>query len=243
VSGDRHDELRWQRRFDDAALTRRILDRTTGRACGRAEELLGARWDGALDGTDRELLAGHLDDCAACRELAAVLDRLQPALPGLAEREPGPAFTARVLARTSAVQPVPSGSAPGLLDRLGERLQQTARRLWNRPRFALEAAWTAAALTALLVWSPLAPSAASQQAVQVVQAGATAGPGLVERVERLADSAVLAGREIIGPRAEELEKEMGEITSDLADRIESVKRAGLSLWQSLTGDDTQPENE
>jgi hypothetical protein len=243
VSGKPHEPHGWQKRFDDVDLTRRILDRTSGRACGRAEDLLGARWDADNEPLDRELLDGHLAGCAACRELDTILDRLQPLLPGLAEREPGPAFTARVLAQTSRVRPVPSLPAPGRFDRLVQRATTRLRGVWNRPRFALEAAWTAAALTALLVWSPLAPSAAQEQVTGVARAGAGAAPELVARIEMLAESAVLAGREILGPHAERVEREAGEITADLRVHFENLKQAGQSLWQRLTGDDPQSASE
>jgi len=39
-------------RFDDPDLTRRILARTSGPACGRAETLLASRLDGALAADD-----------------------------------------------------------------------------------------------------------------------------------------------------------------------------------------------
>lgn len=243
MNDERHDPQRWQKSFDDAELTRRILDRTSGRACGRAEDLLGSHWDSDLERLDGQLLDGHLDGCAACREIATILDRLQPLLPGLAEREPGPAFTARVLARTSRVQPVPGLPAPGQIDRLAGWIGDGLRRVWNRPRFALEAAWTAAALTALLVWSPLAPIAASDQATGAVQAGASITPELIARVERLADSAILAGREILGPYAERLETRTAAISAELAHDIEIVKQEGRELWQRLTGDETQSEFE
>jgi hypothetical protein len=243
MSGDRHDPGRWQKRLDDPGLTRRILDRTSGRACGRAEALLGARWDAAPSPIDFELLAGHLHDCAACRELDTVLERLQALLPGLAEREPGPTFTARVLARTSGLRPAPRPAAPGARARLASRLRDGARRAWNRPRFALEAAWTAAALVALLVWSPVAPPAAADQATGLVRAGAAAMPEVLGQVERLVEAAVIAGREILGPRVENIEERTAELGDDLARRVETVTREGRRLWERLTAEDPQPESE
>lgn len=225
-------------RFNDADLTRRILDRTSGGACSRAEDLLGSRWDATLAPLDDELLVGHLGRCTACREVALILDRLQPALPGLAEREPGPAFTARVLARTSRKQPVPN-----LIDRLAGHLQDRIRDAWQRPRLALEAAWVAAVLTALLVWSPLAPSAAPEQATQVVRAGVGAPSELIEQVEDFTRAALVAGREVLGPRAVRLEREASEFFEDLRSRILTLKQEGRGLWDRLTDDDTQPEND
>ena len=230
-------------RFHDSDFTRRILDRTSGGACGRAEDLLGSRWDATLAPLDDELLAGHLERCTACREVALILDRLQPMLPGLAEREPGPAFTARVLARTSRLQPVPGLLHTKLLDRLAGHLQDRIREAWQRPRLALEAAWVAAVLTALLVWSPLAPNAAPEQATQVVRAGAGAPSELIEQVEDFTRAALVAGREVLGPRAVRLETEVGEFFTDLRGRILTLKQEGRVLWDRLTDDDEQPDSD
>ena len=46
MTGNPFDSRDRQRRFDDPDLTRRILDQTSGGACGRAEALIGSRWDG-----------------------------------------------------------------------------------------------------------------------------------------------------------------------------------------------------
>lgn len=228
MNGNPLDPRHRQRRFGDPDLTRRILARTSGSACGRAEELLGARWDGALAAGDRELLGAHLERCAACRELALILDRLQPLLPGLAEREPGPAFTARVLARTVGSQPVedprqlaadgslaPGGPSSGSrrgrsgpLERAALALQERLRRAWQRPRFALEAAWTVAALAALLVWGPLAPRGVPEQASVLVRAGAGTVPELVTAVETLGAAALATGREKLVPLYQRAEDEI-----------------------------------
>lgn len=242
-TGNSFDDRDRLRRFDNPDLTRRILDQTSGGACTRAEDLLGSRWDASPDPLDDELLAGHLERCAACRELALILDRLQPLMPGLAEREPGPAFTARVLARTIRQQPVPAIKRPALLHRLAGHIQDRLVEAWQRPRIALEAAWVAAALTALLVWSPLAPSAAPDQALETVRAGAGAPRGLIEKVEDLSQAAVMAGREILGPRAERLESEAGKLFADLRLRVQTLKQEGQGLWERLTDDDTQPTDQ
>ncbi len=212
MNGNPFDPRDRSRRFQDPDLTRRILDRTSGRACDRAEQLLGARWDAAPDPADAQLLDAHLERCPACRELVLILDRLQPLLPGLAEREPGPAFTARVLARTAGSQPVPEATArpglaggpdrpggPGLLERAWLELGNRARRAWCRPRFALEAAWTVATLLALLVWGPLAPDGVPRQADQVVRAGAAAVPEAVTAVAARAELVLDRGRDQVEP--------------------------------------------
>lgn len=193
-----------QRRFGDPDLTRRILERTSGAACARAETLLAERWDAAPAAVDAGLLDAHLARCPACRELAAVLARLQATLPRLAEREPGPAFTAAVLAATSARRPtgaaVSRARGPlAVLEEWSRRLQAGARRAWERPRFALEAAWTTAALLSLMIWSPLLPDETPVRFGRAVQAGAGAVPQAVEHVERLGGATLSAGRERLAP--------------------------------------------
>lgn len=208
MNGNSFDPRRRQRRFGDRELTRRILDRTSGSACGRAEALLGGRWDHDLETGDEALLQEHLVRCAACRRLAAVLADLQPRLAALAERQPGPEFTASVLAATSGSQPVAAAAAPTTgpvraplraIERWALSLQDALRRAWQRPRFALEAAWTAAALASLLVLSPLAPEQAPRQLGQVVQAGAHAVPELIEAAGRRAATTLAAGQELVAP--------------------------------------------
>jgi hypothetical protein len=191
-------------------LTRRILAATTGPACPRAEDLLAARCDASLDPLDAALLEGHLGRCAPCRELAAALEFALPALPALAQRDPGPAFTAAVLARTSR------RPATGLVPAL-ERLTLAATALMQRPRFALEASWVGAALVAVLIWSPLAPSGASQQAVAAVQNGGAVVPQLVRA------------------SVPEIEEEVDAALQELRERASFVVARGHSFWQAIFG--------
>ncbi len=246
MNGNPFDPRDRTRRFRDPDLTRRILERTSGRACDRAGQLLGARWDGALDAAETELLDTHLERCAGCRELALILDRLQPLLPGLAEREPGPAFTARVLARTAGSQPVPEAAGPrpatprrpemaprpGLLERVALAATDRARRAWQRPRFALEAAWTVATLLALLVWGPLAPDGVPERADRMVRAGAGAVPELVVAVERLGEGALQQGQDELLPLVRRTERRAQEVITlvrswwRLASELMSEERRG-----------------
>ena len=119
--------------------------------------LLGAAFDEPLAAPDRTLVAGHLEACAACRAVAAALDEAATALPELAEVDPGPAFTARVLAATSR-------------RRAGGRFADRWRAAWaalvGRPRFALEAAY---ALTLVLVLAGGNPLAAWERTVAQVR--------------------------------------------------------------------------
>ncbi|MDY0110967.1 MAG: zf-HC2 domain-containing protein [Candidatus Krumholzibacteria bacterium] len=224
------DPRRRQRRFGDPDLTRRILDQTSGPACARAEQLLGGRWDGELERVDAELLAAHLARCGDCRALAAALERLQPLLPLLAEREPGPAFTAAVLAATSRRQaatgrepltqiaPRPrlaTAASLTLLEHWAGRLQRSVRRAWERPRFALEAAWAAAAVATLLLFSPMAPAGAPARAPaqvgQAVQAGVDIVPELVARIHGLAVVVQSEGRGRLAPAVARVRSLAGEV--------------------------------
>lgn len=227
------DPGRRQRRFGDPDLTRRILDRTSGAACARAEELLGGSWDQDLEPVAAELLRRHCERCQQCRQLAAVLADLQPLLPELAEREPGRSFTAAVLSATSGQRLVAGrvGTASGPLGRLEALalwLQASLQRAWDRPRFALEAAWVAAALVSLLVYSPLVTPLVTPQGParlgQAVQAGFGVVPEVVEAAEDFCRGAVSRGGQLISPAVDWTRLRL----RDLQDR-----------WTTLTG----PEHE
>jgi hypothetical protein len=160
-------------------FVRDVLARTSGSACDRACEQLSDLMDGALDGLDRELVQAHLEHCDPCRSVAVTLGWLEPLLPGMAEIDPGPVFTERVLAqttgRTRVVAPlpaVPTGPA-GLMDRVGN--------WWDRqilrPGFAAQMAYAATVILVLLTSVPGAPlKGVPGKALEVVQAGPLAAP-------------------------------------------------------------------
>ncbi len=215
-------------RYDGADITRRIVRATSGSACRRAEALLASRTDSALEVFDLALLRGHLARCEACRALAEALDWSLPLLPALAEREPGEAFTEAVLERTSRA---PQRALVPWLERGTVAAQERWRRMWQRPRFALEAAWVGACVVALLVWSPLAPVGAQQQARAAIQAGGTALPTLVQDAPRL-------GGELVAPLASpagKIEVELDTTVQGLRERASHVAARGHSLWQSILG--------
>ncbi|MEZ4388166.1 MAG: zf-HC2 domain-containing protein [Candidatus Krumholzibacteriia bacterium] len=224
-----------RRRFDDIDLTRRILDRTSGHACARAEDLLGARWDGALEAVDQDLLAEHLAGCPACRELAVVLEHLQPLLPRLAERDLPRAFTTRVMAATVGLAGARPRPTPRL-DGLATRLRDLGRELWGRPRFALEAAWTATALVALLMWSPLAPARTpASDAAEVVTAGADLAPQAVAWVQTRVDRAEDALSSLVHLSASEAAERLTDLGTAAQARGSSLFQHGRALVERLTG--------
>jgi len=169
--GNRNDKRERNERF-----VRDVLNRTSGSACDRACQQLSDLMDGSLTGMDRQLVQAHLEHCDPCRTLAVTLGWLEPLLPQMAEIDPGPAFTARVLERTTgrdriedSATAVPTGAA-GLMDRVG--------RWWDRqilrPGFAAQVAYAATVILVLLTAVPGAPfKEAPGKALQFVQAGPT----------------------------------------------------------------------
>jgi hypothetical protein len=120
-------------------LVASVLQRTTGGACRRAEELLSDLAFGD------PLLAAHLQHCARCSEMAIALRRAASVLPSLAAFDPGPAFTWEVLNATSR-QTHAAGAG---------RLAAWWRQWLARPRFAFELAYVATLLLVLLVGNPV----------------------------------------------------------------------------------------
>ena len=222
MNGNPFDPRDRKRRFENPDFTRRILDSTSGSACGRAEDLLGARWDGEIAPMDVELLTAHLEHCVACRQLDVVLDRLQPVMPGMAEREPGPDFTAAVMARTSR-RPVRTEVQLGWIERTAFRVHGGLMKLWNRPRFALEAAWTVATVASLILWSPLAPENAGDKTTDVVKAGGNVVPELVQQANRLVKAAPAVGELIFDPVAAKMDTFWQETSADVLKIIDRFR--------------------
>lgn len=184
------DSGRDETRARDEKFVGEVLARTSGSPCLRAADLLPDLNDGALADLDRQLVQAHLEHCAGCRSLAVTLAWLDPLLPKMAELDPGPAFTERVLARTIRMAPgvaagpvvEPGGFGPaGLMDRLG--------RWWQgrilRPIFPLQVAYAATVVLVLLAGTPLSPfRAAPGKILATVQAG----PQSIPAVEALVES-------------------------------------------------------
>ena len=90
--------------------------------CDQALELLSARLDGALTPEEEAGLEEHLAHCPDCRALAADLEELHDAMPGLYQ-EPPPELKERVMAQIRAE------SAPISLDEV--RKKRSGRKTWR----------------------------------------------------------------------------------------------------------------
>lgn len=171
----------------DERFVQEVLARTSGSGCSRALAMLPDLAEQGLPDLDRRLVQTHLEHCASCRAVAVVLGWLGSELPALAVVDPGPAFTARVLAATSTAAAVQAErrrlvGAAGLMDRLG--------RWWGqqilRPYFPLQVAYAATVILVLLTAGPWAPlRGLPDRALQAVQAG----PGTPDLVGQALDQA------------------------------------------------------
>jgi len=123
-----------------------VMARTAHGACTRARELSAVAIDEPLPAMERALVASHLENCAGCRAVVPEMEGALAALPSLAAIDPGPAFTARVLAATSR-RPACSRA----LDRWRRRWET----LVLRPRFAIEAAYALTLCLVLVTGNPL----------------------------------------------------------------------------------------
>lgn len=135
-------------------LTRAILARTSGSPCARVRDLACAYVDGELESARRSLVGGHLEHCHACARMVASLARATSLLPRMAEVDPGPWFTARVLRAT--VHAPRRAAFDGWA---------TWVRLLHRPRIALETAYLGTALSFMGLALPLPASLGSPRAL------------------------------------------------------------------------------
>jgi Putative zinc-finger len=162
-------------------FVRNVLSRTSGSPCERACEQLPDLAGGNLGDMDRQLVQAHLEHCDGCRSVAVVLGWMQPLLPDMAELDPGPAFTRRVISRTTgAVHPLERaarrGETVGPLE-LVDRLARWWQKQIFRPRFAMEVAYVATVILVLLTSVPGAPfEHKAKQAGEMIQAGPRSMP-------------------------------------------------------------------
>ena len=213
-----------------AGLAEAVLRRTSGPACESARQFLPGYADGDLPASDTELLAIHLEACRDCRGLIAAVRMLAVDLPALAEMEPEPGFTARVLTATSEKQT------------LAQRLAASWQEMLQRPRIAFEAAYIAMVTFALLFGLPFAGDGggrmleiARMQPVQTLFAadGPVAGAvrGTLEYTERLGADTAREARETMADRAD-------GVTGWLREYRDGVKQR----WSPDAHTPDQPEN-
>jgi hypothetical protein len=190
------------------ALTRAILARTSGNACGSARERLCDFVDDALAPFDRSLVDGHLAHCQACTDLAAALAESTAVLPSFATLRPRTSVVFDVLRATSR-RPVEPG--------LGERLSAWLGRVAARPRFSLEVAYVLTVLLLLVLGNPV--SAFRDASIRVEP--------------RVAAVAGAVGRPIARARAagEETLTSVGRAIKPKAEAVGTIAQGRLLLWQ------------
>ncbi len=154
----------------EPAFVESVLARTSGSACATARLYLSRAQDGDLDSFRATLLERHLERCPHCVRVGEVLEQLALVLPTLAVEDPGPDFTASVLA--ACRRPARRRDRTWL-----RRLQS-----WSwRPLFPLEAAYLGTLLFVLGFTAALgSPSASTLTRIESAVAPAA---GWVEQVE------------------------------------------------------------
>jgi hypothetical protein len=117
-----------------------VLARTSGNACSRVHSMLCDHVDRKLQRADATLVQEHLNYCSGCAQLASVLEELVVELPQMASLDPGPFFASSVVTATRSTQQPDKWTL--LLSYLS--------RVFQRPRFSLEAAYVGALLIFLV---------------------------------------------------------------------------------------------
>lgn len=130
----------------DAAFAPALLERLGHDPCTRARHASAAGLDEPVTNVEQRLVAAHLTTCPECRLVIEAMPVALAALPALADLDPGPGFTAHVLAATSR-RPLPGRA----LDRWRHRWD----RLVDRPRFAIEGAYALSLCLLLVTGNPL----------------------------------------------------------------------------------------
>ena len=184
-----------------------ILRRTSGRACNAAEGLLCALVDGALGETDAELTRLHVATCPSCAATVRALVCLRDELPAMAERDPGRAFTAGVVARTSG----------SWRRRVAARFQA----LLVRPTFAWEGAYLGSLVLVGLASFPGSPlrdlPKRTSQAVVALPASVRQTAGRLEDGTRGLDARV-------GSVVQEAERRAARVAVEVAELRHRVER-------------------
>jgi len=190
------------------ALTRAILAKTSGNACGSARERLCDFVDDTLAPFDRSLVDGHLAHCTGCADLAGALAEATSVLPSFATLAPRTSVVFDVLRATSRRPP-----EPGLVERLSAWLGRVAA----RPRFSLEVAYVLTVLLLVVLGNP-------------VDAFRDASVRVEPRVAAVASA---VGRPIARARAagEETLTSVGRTIKPNAEAVGAIAQGRLLLWQ------------
>lgn len=236
-----------KRRRDDN-FVRNVLNQTSGSPCQRAAGLLPGLVDRELETLDRQLVQAHLEHCEGCRAVALALGWLGTLLPDMAEVDPGPSFTAAVLAKTSRSEKavenaVRSGATigpAGLMDRLG--------RWWEKqilkPQFALQFAYVATVVLVLLTALPVSPLRGTpEKALDVMQAGPGSVPVFREAtqwVDDRADGAIGHTRSALGRRIDQatvaLDRRNSRSREPRQELVAHLREAGIYLRAGELGE-------
>lgn len=156
-------ERTWIKSDLDEGLVQAILEKTSGKGCNRAHELLPDHVDNNLAPAPRALIEQHLENCRSCKQIYETLEELTVHLPSLAEINPGDGFTAEFM-RT--VRRLEDRERPGKI-RAGLRW----KRLFARPRFAWEAAYVFTLLLfALLKFTAFIPGLSLKEPIDTLHA-------------------------------------------------------------------------
>lgn len=221
-------------------LTEAILQRTSGRPCPRARDLLCDLTDGSLAGPDVELVRAHLDACRECAAIARVLGLHAELLPALAEITPDERFVSDVLARTTRLR-------RGGLAGSAERLVQRWRQVLARPRFAAEGAYLGSILLVGLVAFPGSPLQDLPRellaAVRSSSFGSWRLPDLpVAEVEARASELTVRAQDAAGRRLSETVGLARQDIEKIAGAILSVGQRTAGTFENVIGDSDRTDN-
>jgi hypothetical protein len=226
------------------AMTSAVLARTTGSACQRALTLIGGQPDSPIDNQTTTLIAGHLEQCAACRAVAQTLAETRAVLATLAEIEPAADFATGVVAATSGRRAV-SRRVPWVwpverwawVGTCREWAASTRERVLARPRLSLEAAYLATVLLVIVVGNPaLVADAIGGRAngivADAVVSSATAGVRQSGTVTRGVASVVTG---VVERAMREIESRQASASKGWAWLVDRTAQWAASAWDWLRG--------
>ncbi len=128
------------------ALSRSILECTSGPACPGIESQLCDFVEGSLDKDQIQLMALHMDHCSSCLAIVRQLEELRDILPSFAEIPLDDSFAREVVRLTNGQRYRRKSPATRLLAWWNALIQ--------RPRFTLEAAYIGTLALVFLFGSP-----------------------------------------------------------------------------------------